>query len=281
MPNKATVTKTARRKLSTNEKTTLNALEKTLRDRMHDFVEVGRVLDLIRQGKLYREKSDTFGEYCENEWAIARRTAYLKVKTSAVYRQIEEDAHAAGVSPTNMPKNEHIIRQLLYLDSATSPWDAWKTVLDASMGQQRLITAELVQQVVGTVRTQRIKDAVCLSLIHDDTFPGIPFRLDVYSTPTDGGSARLLLDLPRLLGEFMHQYVMEPSGERPLVMTSMQYDLFDDATSCDVRLRLIHLLGCIEDYQFLVWTTHYASFDQLSAYPENIDGWRGCIRKRT
>jgi hypothetical protein len=53
--------------------TQLAAHERTIERGMTTFVDVGRALAAIRDGRLYRESHATFEEYCKTRWGWSKR----------------------------------------------------------------------------------------------------------------------------------------------------------------------------------------------------------------
>jgi hypothetical protein len=52
------------------------------------YVEVGKALQEIQKGKLYKAKYNTFEEYCEKRWGFARQTAYDYLTASKVAENV-------------------------------------------------------------------------------------------------------------------------------------------------------------------------------------------------
>jgi hypothetical protein len=60
---------------------------------MQTFVEVGRALNQIREGKLYREQGHgTFEEYCQIRWGMKRSQAYNYISAC----DLVENVHSTG-----------------------------------------------------------------------------------------------------------------------------------------------------------------------------------------
>jgi DNA modification methylase len=74
---------------------------------LHTFIEVGRALLRIRDGRLYREGYATFEAYCRDRWEMSRIHAHRMIGAAAV---------VANLSPTgNTPLNERQARPLVGL----------------------------------------------------------------------------------------------------------------------------------------------------------------------
>jgi DNA N-6-adenine-methyltransferase (Dam) len=89
--------------LTAVEATTLDDLEGVIEVGLATFVEVGKALERIRDGKLYRASHDTFEAYCTARWSISRAHAY---------RQIEAAGVAAALSPVGDIPSERVAREL-------------------------------------------------------------------------------------------------------------------------------------------------------------------------
>ena len=66
----------------------LTLLEKVIREGQLAYVEVGKALQEIKKGKLYRKNYNTFEEYCEKRWGFERQTAYDYIKASDVEQNV-------------------------------------------------------------------------------------------------------------------------------------------------------------------------------------------------
>jgi hypothetical protein len=80
MPNRSTkrgkTKKKDKNKLDAQEAKELLRLEKTVREGIQSYIEVGNALRAIKKGKLYREKYKSFDKYCLGEWGFTRSTAH-------------------------------------------------------------------------------------------------------------------------------------------------------------------------------------------------------------
>lgn len=66
----------------------LALLEKVIQEGQLAYVEVGKALQEIQKGKLYRKNYNTFEEYCEKRWGFERQTAYDYIKASDVEQNV-------------------------------------------------------------------------------------------------------------------------------------------------------------------------------------------------
>jgi len=63
-------------------------LEKVIQEGQLAYVEVGKALQEIQEGRLYKDKYNTFEEYCEKRWGFERQTAYDYIKASDVEQNV-------------------------------------------------------------------------------------------------------------------------------------------------------------------------------------------------
>jgi predicted lipoprotein len=66
----------------------LVALEKVIQEGQLAYVEVGKALQEIQKGKLYKKNYNTFEEYCEKRWGFERQTVYDYIKASDVEQNV-------------------------------------------------------------------------------------------------------------------------------------------------------------------------------------------------
>jgi hypothetical protein len=79
------------KKLSVQEWAELKECETVIKAGQQTFVEVGKALMAIRDGKLYREKYGTFAEYCEHRWGWKRAYAYKLIEATNVVKALPEN----------------------------------------------------------------------------------------------------------------------------------------------------------------------------------------------
>jgi hypothetical protein len=68
-------------------------LEKVIHEGELAYVEVGKALQEIQKGKLYKDKYSTFEEYCEKRWGFSRQTAYEYMNAAAVAANVSSNLH--------------------------------------------------------------------------------------------------------------------------------------------------------------------------------------------
>lgn len=119
--------------------------EKTIRNGLRTFIEVGTALLIIRNEKLYREAYDTFEEYCDKKWDIDRSRAYQLMESAEVVATLE-----MSTMVDILPTNERQTRPLALLP-ADKQVEAWQEATKkATKGSQP--TGGLVQKIVARIR---------------------------------------------------------------------------------------------------------------------------------
>jgi hypothetical protein len=92
------------------------------------FLDVGRALLAIRDGRLYRDGHDTFESYCRDRWGMERAHAYRMVQAAEV---------AEALSPMgDVPSSERQARELApLLDQPDALRDAWQQANEQTGGK--------------------------------------------------------------------------------------------------------------------------------------------------
>ena len=67
------------------------------------FLEVGRALREIRDGRLYKKNYSTFEEYCQRRWGMGRSAAYAYMEAEEYVASLPEFVHDRG---QNFTKNQ-------------------------------------------------------------------------------------------------------------------------------------------------------------------------------
>ena len=79
--------------LTFEERTELEQCERTIAQGLQTFVDVGTALLTIRDKRLYREQYDTFEDYCQKQWRLARRRAYQLMDAAQVVQNVKNFSH--------------------------------------------------------------------------------------------------------------------------------------------------------------------------------------------
>ena len=84
--------------LTTAEHTALEEHEQVIARGLGTFVEVGRALQAIRDGRLYRAHHGTFEAYCQERWRIGRAHAYRLMESAQVIDALSPVGDTTGLS---------------------------------------------------------------------------------------------------------------------------------------------------------------------------------------
>lgn len=125
--------------LSVTEIAKLENLELVIDGGLKSFVEVGRALMEIRDGRLYRSTHMNFADYCEQRWGMSRQHADRLVAAADVV----DDLTPIGVTP----QCESQVRPLARLPEGDRA-SAWKEAVEAAPNGKP--TAAIVEQVVAS-----------------------------------------------------------------------------------------------------------------------------------
>lgn len=143
--------------LSRAEKARLQQFEKAIGEGLSSFVPVGKALSEIRAGRLYREKSDTFEDYCERWWDMDASYAYRHINAAKCFESLQ----AKLPKGTILPRNESQVRPLVDGLKPGKWVKAWETVIADTKGEN--LTAEAVEKVVHRLdgSSSQAKSEVC------------------------------------------------------------------------------------------------------------------------
>lgn len=126
--------------LTPEEQNALRDCEAQLGRYKQAFLDAGRALRTIREGKLYRETHKTFEAYCGEKWGFTSDRAGQLMRGS----ETVETLIAAGV--TDLPTNESQVRPLSKLDDEQQV-ELWKQSV-AENGSASNVSHEKVKAVV-------------------------------------------------------------------------------------------------------------------------------------
>jgi preprotein translocase subunit SecD len=125
--------------LSPTEVAKLENFELVIESGLKSFIEVGRALLEIRDGRLYRLTHDTFEDYCQERWDMSRRYANMLVAAADVVDDLG--------TTVPKPQNESQVRPLTKLPE-TQRAAAWKEAVETAPNGK--VTAAHVEKVVAT-----------------------------------------------------------------------------------------------------------------------------------
>lgn len=121
--------------LDAAEMAELAECEATIQNGLRTFVDVGRSLARIRDGRLYRQTHTTFEAYCEQEYALSRPRAYQLIDAAKI-----TEAMSTNVD-TPAPATESQARELSGLDPET----AAQVMRSAAESEQRVTAAAIAR----------------------------------------------------------------------------------------------------------------------------------------
>lgn len=121
----------------------LQQLEAVIERGLQGFVEAGKALTAIRDGKLYRQEHDTFEDYCNNRWKLGRSRAYQLMSASEVVQSL-----ATSTNVDKLPQTEAQARPLTELPTEQQP-QAWS----AAQALSEKPTLEQVKRSVRAVKS--------------------------------------------------------------------------------------------------------------------------------
>ncbi len=120
--------------------------EEIIRQGWDTFLEVGRALTIIRHKRLYRNRFETFEEYCRQKWQFSKTHANRLIEAAAV---------AAALTPIGVKlKSESQARPLVGLAPQKIP-TAWKKAVELNGDGE--ITAKVVKRATEEFRTNSHK----------------------------------------------------------------------------------------------------------------------------
>jgi hypothetical protein len=130
--------------LSTAETLELQQLESVIERGLRGFFEAGRALSQIRDSKLYRQKHESFEDYCRERWQISKSRAYELMNASSVVAQLSATAEV-------LPENEAQVRPLTRLEPEQRS-EAWESAQTLAGGTP---TAAVVTRAAKAMKAQQ------------------------------------------------------------------------------------------------------------------------------
>lgn len=126
------------------ETTELAELERVISDGLRTFVEVGRALAKIRDGKLYQgEGFKSFEAYCRERWDFTRMRAHQLIQAAEVSENVKHVLHDEA------PANPRQAAELAKLPAGEQPRAWQEAVATAPEGK---VTAKHVAAVVAKIK---------------------------------------------------------------------------------------------------------------------------------
>tara|TARA_R110002167_G_scaffold42500_1_gene129059 strand:+ start:44 stop:607 length:564 start_codon:yes stop_codon:yes gene_type:complete len=125
--------------LATHETKSLDFQEATIEKGRKTFVEVGKALAKIRDGKLYRETHTTFEAYCQERWGWSKSRATHFIQAADVSENL--------VTNVTKPTAEYQARPLTKLPAEDQP-AAWDRANELAEEEGKSVTARHVEKAV-------------------------------------------------------------------------------------------------------------------------------------
>jgi hypothetical protein len=136
--------------LSDGEEADLATCEAALDNLRVAFWAAGKALQVIRDGRLYRNAHDTFEDYVEQRWDMSRAQAY---------RLIDAWPLAERLSPIGDKITESQVRELLPLAGRHGPDAAAAVYQTVAEGGGVRVTAAVLRDIVSILRSDRFDQA--------------------------------------------------------------------------------------------------------------------------
>lgn len=118
------------KRLLPQEKMSLAECEAVIERGLNTFFAVGDALNAIKHHKYYRDKHDSFQDYCKDRWGIGRSRSYQLIDAARVIREMQESTRVEI-----FPTSEKQIRSLCRLDTAEQRIDAWNQAVRNAGGK--------------------------------------------------------------------------------------------------------------------------------------------------
>jgi hypothetical protein len=145
--------------LTLREQSLFARAERTISKGLKSFLEVGLALKEIRDNRLYRQRHNTFAEYCAKRWELSRPRAYQLCAASEVVADL-----SANVDIRLLPESEAQARPLTRLKDPAQWRRAWHTAVTMAAAEKRPDTEEAVRRLDGNGRIELAWEDVARSV---------------------------------------------------------------------------------------------------------------------
>jgi hypothetical protein len=126
--------------LSDSERLQLVDFEETIANGLETFFEVGSALLAIRDGRLYRDRFQTFEAYCIERWGFGRTYAWRVIGAAQRFNLLPP-------GETRKPTSEFQMRPFLKLKPHDFP-PAWRKVLEKAKDER--VTSKLIDTLIAS-----------------------------------------------------------------------------------------------------------------------------------
>lgn len=127
--------------ISITESSRLEKLEAVIQRGLSNFVEVGKALVEIRDGKLYRESHATFEDYCRDKWNMAQQSATRFMRAAETVTVLKSEPIGS------LPLTESQARPLTALEPEARR-EAWEAAKTAAAAEGKPLAARHVEAAV-------------------------------------------------------------------------------------------------------------------------------------
>ena len=138
--------------LTTMEASALARHEDTIQRGWSQFIEVGRALKKIRDGRLYRAEHGTFDDYCRVRWHWARDYVNKQIAAADVVADLD-------TMVSTVPTSERQARPLTALKTPEARAEAWTRAVDTLPPGQPMTAAHVTRAVQPLVEKPSVSDA--------------------------------------------------------------------------------------------------------------------------
>lgn len=162
-------------KLTVAERDLLEHAEEKIQRGLDTFREVGEALMTVRDNRLYREKFETFEDYCRDRWGFTGKRAYQLATAATLAELISGGSTEDGAAQALASANESQLRPLAQLlppfdatpeeQSAAEQHvrDAWvaavRTAPQDAAGKPKVTAAHVAKTLAGRTPVQEAKGA--------------------------------------------------------------------------------------------------------------------------
>jgi protein gp37 len=133
--------------LTEEEQTRFDELDKTVKQGTKGVLNAAVALAEIQEGKLYRAKFGSFGEYCESIHDFSRQYAYALMKAGKTY--VEMSTYVDKFGDLELPKREGYLRELGRVKDAEKRCEILAEVIEEKGPEYT--TADLADKVKATL----------------------------------------------------------------------------------------------------------------------------------
>lgn len=133
-------------RLSGADRKEFRRCESIIKRGVRTFIDVGNALKVIQENQYYREKYQTFEQYCKERWEFSRAHAYRLIESAKV---VETLSGSGDLEDESLPGRESQVRELSKIQDETARQIVWeKAVSAATESNDGKITAKIIASEV-------------------------------------------------------------------------------------------------------------------------------------